>query len=331
MTVVPPPLPALTSAERVPAVIADHGTAARFAWDEWLAGVIRNPHTRKAYSHAVTGFFRWLEPHGVRLDAITPGMVGRYLGQHPGSIPTRKLALAALRACFDVLVVRHVMLLNPAASVRGEKYQAVEGKTPEATVSQLRALLASVNTESILGKRDKAVIATLIYTATRAGAVARLKRKDLLFDGGQWVLRFEHEKGGKSRQIPARHDLQSLLLDYAGAAGVTGRGGSEPFFQSVNGLTGALTGLPLSGIDVNRLVKRRLRAAGLPTRLSPHSIRVTTITDLLGQGVPLADVQYLAGHSDPRTTRLYYVHRPLMRSSSRRRWHLWCSSLDCCT
>ena len=48
-----------------------------------------------------------------------------------------------------------------------------------------------------------------------------------------------------------------------------------------------------------------MAAAGLPSRLSPHSFRVATITDLLEQGVPLEDVQNLAGHADPRTTRLY--------------------------
>jgi integrase/recombinase XerD len=57
--------------------------------------------------------------------------------------------------------------------------------------------------------------------------------------------------------------------------------------------------------DVCRMMKRRLIDAGLPEHLSPHSFRVTTITDLLEQGVPLEDVQRLAGHSDPRTTRLY--------------------------
>ncbi|MCA9179856.1 MAG: tyrosine-type recombinase/integrase [Planctomycetales bacterium] len=38
--------------------------------------------------------------------------------------------------------------------------------------------------------------------------------------------------------------------------------------------------------------------------LSCHSFRATTATDLLDQGVPLEDVQYLLGHADPRTTRL---------------------------
>jgi len=53
------------------------------------------------------------------------------------------------------------------------------------------------------------------------------------------------------------------------------------------------------------MVKRRLKDASLPARLSPHSFRATTITDLLEQRVPLEDVQRLAGHADPCTTRLY--------------------------
>ncbi|WP_422929741.1 tyrosine-type recombinase/integrase [Singulisphaera sp. PoT] len=53
------------------------------------------------------------------------------------------------------------------------------------------------------------------------------------------------------------------------------------------------------------LVKRRLKDARLPERLSPHSFRTTTATDLLEQGVPMEDVQYLLGHAEPRTTALY--------------------------
>jgi integrase len=57
----------------------------------------------------------------------------------------------------------------------------------------------------------------------------------------------------------------------------------------------------LSSKRICELVKRRLKDAGLP---SPHSFRVTAITDLLTQ-VPLEDVQYLAGHAEPRKTGLY--------------------------
>lgn len=53
------------------------------------------------------------------------------------------------------------------------------------------------------------------------------------------------------------------------------------------------------------MVKRRIRAAGLPSGISPHSFRACTATDLLLQGVALEDVQYLLGHVDARVTRLY--------------------------
>lgn len=54
------------------------------------------------------------------------------------------------------------------------------------------------------------------------------------------------------------------------------------------------------------LILRRANAgAELNARYSPRSFRVTTITNLLTQGVPLDDVQYLAGHADPPTTRFY--------------------------
>jgi integrase/recombinase XerD len=77
-------------------------------------------------------------------------------------------------------------------------------------------------------------------------------------------------------------------------------------FRSAERKTKVLTLQAMSANDIYRMVKRRLRDAGLPARnLSCHSFRAITITDLLTQGVPLEDVHYLAGHADPRTTRPY--------------------------
>ena len=53
------------------------------------------------------------------------------------------------------------------------------------------------------------------------------------------------------------------------------------------------------------MLKRRLQDAGLPELFSPHSFRIAVVTDLLKQDVPLEDLQYLAGHSNPRTTQIY--------------------------
>lgn len=203
-----------------------------------------------------------------------------------------------------LLRIRHAVILNPAATVRTERHQVIEGKTPEIAVEHVRLLLATINTQSVVGLRDRAIIATLIYTAARIGAVAKLQRQHFYDAGDQHCLRFS-EKGGKSREIPARHDLQRFLSEYLAAAGLSDAEKQSPLFLAAVRRTGLLTSGVVTTGDMGRMVKRRMGDAGLPSRLSPHSFRVTTITDLLSQGVPLEDVQFLAGHADPRTTRLY--------------------------
>lgn len=61
----------------------------------------------------------------------------------------------------------------------------------------------------------------------------------------------------------------------------------------------------MTAVDMCKMVKRRMKSAGLPARLSPHSFRVTTITDFLLQGVPLEKAQQIAAHESPKTTKLY--------------------------
>jgi hypothetical protein len=85
--------------------------------------------------------------------------------------------------------------------------------------------------------------------------------------------------------------LQMLLLDYLSCIGESPSKDS-PLFRWVAGRTGMLTAAPVRGIDICRMMKRRLAATALPTNLSPHSCRVATVTDLLNQGISLEDVQF---------------------------------------
>lgn len=297
------PLP-IAGADQWPALIAAAGPAAQFAWEEFIYGQIRNPHTRRAYRHAVFQFLDHCRQSGLDLTQIAPRDVGHYLDGLPHAPGTKKLHLAALRHFFDNLVTRHVVVLNPAASVRGDRLQVIEGKTPEIGVEQARRLLRSIDASHVVGLRDRAIIGILIYTAGRVGAVAKLRRGDFYSIADQHCLRFT-EKGGKSREIPVRHDLQGFLLDYLAAGGLEYADKSMPLFRSAVRRTKRLTQSAVSAGDIGRMLKRRAKQIGLSERLSPHSFRVTTITDLLSQGVSLADVQNLAGHADPRTTRLY--------------------------
>lgn len=300
----PAAVPAASAGKELPSLVERAGGAARFAWDEFFYAEHHNTHTQKAYMREVRRFMSWCEEQRVELPTITPGQVGQYVVGLGGSPAKRNLALSALRGFFDRLVQRHVCVLNPAASVKGVKDTVIEGKTPEISIEQARTLLASVDTSHVVGLRDRAILATLAYTACRAGAVAKLRLQDFQHDGSQSLLRFQ-EKGGKSREIPVRHDLEGFVRAYLDAAGIAGEAKESPLFRASNGRSKTLTTGPLSSNRICEMVKRRLKDAGLPLRLSPHSFRVTAITDLLTQGVPLEDVQYLAGHAEPRTTGLY--------------------------
>ena len=301
------PNPFSSVPSQFPEILRRAGKAAVFAAEEFFYGRIRNEHTRTAYLIAVRRFLQWAEARGLDLGRIAPRDVGQYLDwlrKENTSVATRKQHLAAIRHFFDGLVTRHAVILNPALSVRGERYQVVEGKTPEITVKDARTLLSSMNTSSVVGLRDRAIVAILIYTASRAGAVAKLRRSNFYHAGEQWMLHFD-EKGGKSREIPVRHDLEQMLFEYLNAADIREANKDTPLFRTAYRKTGRLTNHGMYVVDVCRMFKRRLKDANLPTVCSPHSVRVTTLTDLLEQGVPMEDVQHLAGHADPRTTRLY--------------------------
>ncbi len=280
----PVSVPAVSQQVELPVLVERAGGAARFAWEEFFYAEHHNAHTQKAYLRAVKRFLAWCEGQGVELPTITPGQVGQYLVSLGGSPAKRNLALAALRGFFDRLVNRHVCILNPAASVKGVKDTVVEGKTPEISIDQARTLLASVDTGHVVGLRDRAILATLAYTACRAGAVAKLRLGDFRSDGTQYVLRFQ-EKGGKSREIPVRHDLEGFVLAYVTAAGIADDGKDAPLFRASNGRTRTLTGRAMSSKRICELVKRRVKDAGLPDHLSPHSFRVNVANRVMWRSV----------------------------------------------
>ena len=278
-----------------------------FAAEEFFKASISNEHTKRAYGRTVGSFLSWCAAQKLDLREVTPGKAGDYIGQLSGSEPTKNQALAALRRFFDALVQRHAVALNPFASVRGLKYSVTDGKTHELTIPQARKLFKAIKTGNIIGLRDRAVLGVLAYTGARIGAVAKLRLKDYRNLGEHRILRFK-EKNGKDKEIPVRHDdLAKWLDEYIAAAGITEDElkSKAPLFRAAHGKRKVLTPAPYTAHSMRQMMKRRLTDAGLPDLFSPHSFRVTVITDLLAQDVPLEDVQYLAGHASPTTTRIY--------------------------
>jgi site-specific recombinase XerD len=288
--------------ENLPVTIAEAGPKAGRRFVEFFTANIRNKNTRAAYAQAVKLFFQWCEERGLTLERIQPVVIAAYIERHPGSRPTVKQHLAAIRMLFDYLVIGQVVPVNPASSVRGPKYVVKRGKTPVLKADQARQLLDSIDTGTIVGLRDRALLGVMCYTFARVGAVVAMRVEDYYENGKRGWFRL-HEKGGKRHEVPAHHNAEKYTDEYLQAADI-GQDKKTPLFRSVDKRR-RLTENPITRTDVLRMIKRRAEDAGLPSSTCCHTFRATGITAYLENGGTIENAQAIAAHESPRTTKLY--------------------------
>lgn len=297
------PTPSVSVSMPAPSVIAEAGPQTKKRFFEFFTANIRNKNTRDAYFRALNDFFRWCDDHECRLIDIEPIVVAAYIEYLCSiySAPTVKQHLAAIRVCFDWLVVGQILPMNPASSVRGPKHVVKRGKTPVLSPEDARHLIESIDTSKPVGLRDRALIGVMVYSFARVGAVVQMQLDDYYPIGKRWWLRL-HEKGGKFHEVPAHHKAQEYLDAYLECAeSDTG----SPLFRTALGRSGELTANPMTRHDVLRMIKRRAKAVGLPSKICCHTFRATGITAYLDNGGNIENAQAIAAHESPRTTKLY--------------------------
>jgi site-specific recombinase XerD len=305
----------------LPAIITTAGEDAVTRFAEYFTAHIRNPHTRRAYYRNAIDFLRWCEDRGLRdLASVKPVLVAAYIEQlqHNYAKPSVKQKLATLRMLFDWLVTGQVIAVNPAHAVRGPKHIVQKGKTPVLTAEETRTLLDSIPIErvtgidpegkdikgpNLLGLRDRAIIAAMVYTFARVGAVVAMTGADYYAQGKRAWLRL-HEKGGKQHEMPAHHLLEEYIDAYIQAAGLAGDE-KGPLFRTAPGTGTTLTRNPMRTADVWRMIRRRIRQTQIRTKAGCHSFRATGITCYLEGKGTLEKAQQMACHASPRTTKLY--------------------------
>ncbi len=270
---------------------------------EFFTVTIRNKNTRLAYAQAIGQFFERCEDRGIKeLSQIEPIVIAAYIEQHRGSPPTVKRHLAAIRMLFDWLVIGQVVAQNPATSIRGPKHVVKRGKTPVLTTDEARTLLDSIEQSTLIGLRDRALIAVMVYSFARVSASVAMRVDDCCAEGKRWWIRL-HEKGGKRHEVPAHHNADEYLDTYLKNAGIADEKKS-PLFRTFN-RSGRITDRGMSRNDALRMVKRRAKAAGLSQKISCHTFRATGITAYLENGGTMEHAQVIAAHESPRTTKLY--------------------------
>jgi site-specific recombinase XerD len=275
---------------------------------EFFTTQINNDHTRKAYLNVARRFSAWCEEHGIQeLSGVEPIHIAAFVKflEKEFSAPTVKQHLAALRMLFDWLVTGHVLEMNPAHAVRGPKYIVRKGKTPVLSPEEIRQLLDSIEAETLMGLRDRALIALMTYTFARVGAAIKMRVEDYFVQGRRSWVRLR-EKGGKQHEVPCHHRLDEYLHAYIQGAGLE----SDPkgfLFRSMASKAGkTLTRNPLFQQHVHTMIRNRAAAAKIKTpRVGCHSLRATGITAYMKNGGRLEVAQQIANHESPRTTKLY--------------------------
>lgn len=288
----------------LPTLIADAGPLAGRRFVEFFTANISNQNTRLAYARAVGQFCRWCDRRGLQLREVSTLHVAAYVEglkrtKNPSSV---KQALAAVRMMFDYLVTGGVLTINPAAAVRGPKYVLKKGKTPVLSVEETRLLLEVIDTSKIVGLRDRALIAVMVYSFARVSAVLGMKVGDYFPQGRRMWFRL-HEKGGMLHDVPAHHKAEEYVDAYLNTADIT-HDKKTQLFRTVD-RAGKLTDRPLLRTNVLEMIKRRARQAGLSDAISCHTFRATGITAYLENGGTLEHAQQIAAHESARTTKLY--------------------------
>lgn len=171
------------------------------------------------------------------------------------------------------------------------------GKTTVLNTEDTRLLLDSIDVSTVIGLRDRALTAVMMFAVARVGAVVAMRLEDYYPKGKRWWIRL-HEKGGKRHEMPAHHTLEADLDAYIEAASLAG-GDQLPLFRAIPGRLDHVSTRPLNRTDASRMLQRRVVPLGSRVRIGCHSFRATGITAYLKAGGMLENAQSDGGVREP--------------------------------
>jgi site-specific recombinase XerD len=282
----------------------------------WVCDVLLSEHSVKGYGRDLAHFAGHMRQLGVDPLRVTADHVKLYKGAllkagvRPATIARR---LSVLRGTYRQFAAKGLIDWETAQDIAAVKAPPViKNSTPALTTKQAVELLEAIPTATLKGLRDFALIQTFFITGCRVSALVGARVGDLEHDGVDYYLHVTEKRNKKSRKILL--DAARAVVAYIRAAGIEDDE-EGPLFRptSPDGLS--LERRHMDRKTPWRLVKRYCRVAGIkPDRLDGrgigiHSLRKTAINDAIRNGAQMHEVREFAGHSDIRTTELYFVRK----------------------
>lgn len=272
---------------------------------EWFAN-LNNAATRRAYENALQDFMRFtgiVKPEEFRTVSRAHVIAWREdLVRRGLSGTTLRHRLAALSSLFEYLCERNAVTHNPVKGVKRPPVESYEGKTPALGDHQARRLLEAPPADDLKGKRDRAMLATLLYHALRREELCRLKVKDVSGERRGVPHLKVSGKGGKTRYLPLHPAAAGLISDYLAAAG-HGNEDSGALFRPLHNSRAEGTAKAITPDGVYKIVRALSTALGFP--IGAHALRATAATNALDHQADIAKVQEWLGHVNIATTRIY--------------------------
>ncbi|MCH5463608.1 site-specific tyrosine recombinase XerD [Levilactobacillus tujiorum] len=204
-------------------------------------------------------------------------------------------AVSALRKFYRYLVQTHQLTDNPMANIAAPKH--AEHLPAVLTVAEVDRLLATPDTATKYGLRDRAILEVMYATGLRVSELVHLKLADLHLEMG---LIQTLGKGDKERIVPIGDVATDWINRYlAKSRPVLLKQRTSPYlFLNAHG--GGL-----SRQAIWQKIKHYVALADIQKDVTPHTLRHSFATHILENGADLRVVQELLGHADITTTQIY--------------------------
>lgn len=220
-----------------------------------------------------------------------------YKDNHKKTSIARKLA--TLRTFFKFLCREQILEMNPAKLVAGPR---LPKKLPKVLqVEDLIRFIETPDTETVLGKRDRAILEFLYATGCRVEELTKLDLEDVDFRNETVRLK---GKRRKERIVPFGSKAKEALQAYLGVRGEllieAPESERDPMALFLN-----YQGTRITTRSVGRMIDKYVKECAVTHDLSPHSLRHSFATHLLSAGADLRAIQELMGHARLSSTQIY--------------------------
>jgi len=262
-----------------------------------------SPQTLRAYRNDLSQFGRYLEekfgagelPGPEGMDTLTVrGFVAR-LGRSSLAKSSIARKLSTVRSFLAHAVRDGRIESSPAESISAPRVPRPLPQTM--TVDEIFNLLDRIQSDDLADLRDRSILELLYAAGLRVSELVALDQDDL--DLHAKVVRVLG-KGGKERMVPFGKQAALALRQWLERSG-----GLRAKSSCAGALCLNLRGGRLTDRSVRRILDRRLQEAAIHANLSPHVLRHSFATHLLGAGADLRAIQELLGHASLSTTQRY--------------------------